>query len=248
MTRLLTLAMAAYGQPKMLRVWLTTLQTYVPHLLDQMELLIVDDHGEPPAEIPLEVQDILPCQIFRVTENIPWNQPGARNLALEQCRTPLILFVDPDMVFPAAMMDRMLEAGAKLPEGEIIRFQLQHHGGGSDGKLDGTSPNTWFCHVKDFLHAGGYDESFAGHKGWSDCCVLDVMTSLYKIHHRADLFAQFYHTSKVSDAAVTTLDRSTVHNRKIRIKRTQEARKAGSWAKWSQQTRDRIRFTWEQVL
>jgi hypothetical protein len=248
MTRLLTLAMAVYGQPKMLEVWFETLRTYSPDMLADMELLIVDDCGSPPATIPDDLVYELPCQIFRVTEDIPWNQPGARNLALEKCRTDLVLFVDPDMVFPAEMMDRMLEAGAKLPEGEIIRFQLQHHGGGSDGKLDGTSPNTWFCHVKDFLHAGGYDEDYAGHKGWSDVQLLDVMTSLYKIHHRADLFAQFYHTSKVSDAAVMTLDRSTVHNRKIRIKRTQAARKARSWAKWSQQPRDRIRFKWEQIL
>ena len=244
--RLVTLAMAVYGQPKMLEVWFETLRGYSESTLEQMELLIVDDYGSPPAEIPANIHDLLPAQLFRVTENIPWNQPGARNLALQECRTPLILFVDPDMIFPATMMARLLEAGVTLPEGEVIRFMLKHK---SSGVLDGSSPNTWFLHVKDFDHVGGYDEDYAGNKGWSDVQLLDVIRTVFKVHHRKDLFADFYSSEDVPDAMVTSLDRSHVVNRKIRVRKVAWARRRGGWKEFVRiGGRPRIRFTWEQVL
>jgi hypothetical protein len=245
MKALVTLAMAVYGQPKMLEVWFDTLRSYQPELLEQMELLIVDDCGDPPAEIPDDITQLLKCRLFRVTDNIPWNQPGARNLALEQCRTPLILFVDPDMVFPADMMRRMMEAGYKLAKGEVIRFMLKHRKG---GKVDGSSPNTWFLHVQDFLAIGGYDEDFCGNKGWSDVQLLDVMKTYYKTHHRDDLHADFYNVDEVKDAMVTTLDRSHKANRHLRIRKTQWARRRGGWKAFVKRNRTRLRFTWERKL
>jgi hypothetical protein len=238
--------MATYGQPKMLEVWFETLRSYSPETLAQMEILIVDDCGTPPAAIPDDLVYELPCQIFRVTEDIPWNQGGARNLALEQCRTPLILFVDPDMVFPAAMMEHLLKAGSTLPEGEVIRFMLKHK---DSGVLDGSSPNTWFLHVSDFLKIGGYDEDYAGNKGWSDVQLLDVMRTIFKVHHRKDLFADFYSIKDVSDAAVMSLDRSHVVNRKLRVRKVNWARRRGGWRAFVKiGGRPRIRFKWEQIL
>lgn len=245
MKALVTLAMAVYGQPKMLEVWFDALRTYPPEVLLWMELLIVDDCGDPPVEIPDDITQLLKCRLFRVTEDIPWNQPGARNLALDHCRTPLVLFVDPDMVFPAGMMRKMLEAGQSLAEGEVIRFMLRHLKG---NKLDGSSPNTWFLHVKNFLAVGGYDEDFCGNKGWSDVQLLDVMTTYYKIHHRKDLFADFYSTDEIVDAMVTTLVRSHVANRKLRVRKVDWARRKGGWKHLVKAKRSRIRFTWERKL
>ena len=246
--RLVTLAMAVYGQPKMLNVWLETLRSYPEEVLDQLELIVVDDCGSPPAEIPMDIQDLLPVQVFRVTEDIPWNQPGARNLAMDHVRTPIVLFVDPDMVFPAEMMALNLEAAHDLPEGRIIRFSLQHRSGPGKGSIDTTSPNTWFCHVSDFLLVHGYDEDYCGHKGWSDVQLLDIMTSAFKISHTKKLYAQFYSDTEVSDAMVSSLDRNTKHNRYMRLGKHRKAALCGGWVKFSQRLGNRIRFKWEQVL
>ena len=245
MTNLVTLAMATYGQPQMLDVWFETLRTYPQVLLKQMELLIVDDCGDPPVEIPDDITQLLKCRLYRATENIPWNQPGARNLALDMTKTKLILFVDPDMVFPSEMMNRMLLAGLKLPAGEVIRFILKHR---KTGKLDRSSPNTWFCHVADFLAINGYDEDFCGNKGWSDVQLLDVMKTYYRIHHRADLVAEFYDVGEIPDAMVTTLERSHGPNRKKRIRKVEWARRNGGWRAFVKADKPRIRFTWERVL
>jgi hypothetical protein len=119
----------------------------------------------------------------------------------------------------------------------------------NNGKLDGSSPNTWFLHVKDFEFVGGYDEDYAGNKGWSDVQLLDVMRTMFKVHHRKDLFADFYSTEDVSDAAVSGLDRSTVHNRRIRLKKVAWARRRGGWRAFVKAgARPRIRFPWEQIL
>lgn len=250
-TRLVTLAMAVYGQPQMLGVWFDTLRTYTKGMLIDLELLIVDDCGDPPAEIPADIQAMLPCKLFRVLEDIPWNQPGARNLAIEHADTRLILFVDPDMVFPAAMMDLMLADGGKLELGHVIRFQLRHRVGHAKGHIDASSPNTWFLHVVDFKSIGGYDEDYSGHKGWSDVQLLDIMRSAYKVRHRSDLFAEFYNESEIPDAMVKSLDRNVKHNRYMRLGKVRQANLTGGWLKYAQQVvckRPSLRFKWEQVL
>lgn len=250
-TRLVTLAMAAYGQPLMLEVWFDTLRSYPYVVLSQMELIIVDDCGEPAVEIPEDIQALLPCQLFRVTKDIPWNQPGARNLALEHARTRLILFVDPDMVFPAGMMNKMLLAGLELEEHRVIRFQLRHRLGLFKGHIDASSPNTWFLHVEDFRRIGGYDEDYSGHKGWSDVQLLDIMRTVYKVRHDPALYAEFYAAEEIPDAMVSTLDRNTKHNKYQRLGKVRQANLTGGWGKFARDVvckRPRLRFTWERVL
>lgn len=245
--RLVTLAMAVYGQPKMLDVWFKTLRSYPKDLWDQMELIIVDDCGTPPAMIPKDIQNMLPCRLFRVLEDIHWNQPGARNLALEHMTTKMVLFVDPDMIFPMAMMRKMLEVGAALGPRRIIRFSLKHRTGTKSDIIDMSSPNTWFMQVADFKAIKGYDEDFSGHKGWSDVQLLDVMRSAYRVHHSADLYADFYGVNEVEDAAVVGLDRSTVHNKKLRVYNTRVSKQMGGWVKFSKRPVPKLRFKWEEV-
>jgi hypothetical protein len=243
--------MAAYGQPLMLEVWFETIRSYPFAVLSKMELVIVDDCGEPPVEIPEDIQAMLPCQLFRVTKDIPWNQPGARNLALEHARTKLILFVDPDMVFPAGMMNKMLLAGLALEEHRVIRFQLRHRLGHAKGHIDSSSPNTWFLHVADFKRVGGYDEDYCGHKGWSDVQLLDIMKTVFKVRHDPTLFAEFYSRKEVDDADVQSLDRDVKHNKYIRLGKVRQANLTGGWGKYARDVvckRPSLRFPWERVL
>lgn len=248
MNRLVTIAMAVYGQPLMLEVWFDQLRKYPPSLLEHLELVIVDDHGDPPAEIPEDVQRLLPCQLFRVLDDIHWNQPGARNLALEHIRTDLVLFVDPDMLFGVEMMKKMLDDAWELPRGRVIRFCLRHREGPSKGQIDTSSPNTWFMHVADLTRIGGYDEDFCGAKGWSDVQLLDVVRSVYRVRHDTSLFAEFYGTGEISDAAVEKLDRSTVRNKKIRLRNIRVAKQMGGWLKFAKRPVPKLRFRWEKVL
>ena len=219
-----TLAMAVYGQPLMLEHWFKTIRSYDIDTLRHLELLIVDDCGDPAAEIPKSIQALLPCQLFRVLKDIPWNQPGARNLAAEHVQTPIVLFVDPDMVFSPQMMRKLLVQTQLLPRGEVLRFGLKHT---LNGRVDMTSPNTWCLHVADFLGVNGYDEDFSGHKGWSDVQLLDVMTKAFRIHHDKTILADFYSIDEIPDASIQHLSRNQVHNREMRIRKKLKATQMG---------------------
>lgn len=225
-----------------------TIIRYPKEVRDRLTVVIVDDCGTPPMDY--EKFTLLPqfckaAKLFRVTQDIPWNQPGARNLGMQHSSGHCLL-IDPDMVFDGSMIERMIEAAKKLPRRHVVKWGLRHV---NSGKIDMTSPNTWLIHRDDFFEVGGYDEDFAGHKGWSDVQFLDIMRACYKIENRPDLFANFHSTDSVADAMVTSLDRSTSTNKKKRLKKVAQARAAGGWARWAKTRKDvpRLRFPWTQL-
>lgn len=245
---MLTICMAIYGQPKMLAHQLATMEDYPQSVRDNLNLIIVDDHGDPEVtkwDVMHFDSAVNSAQLFRVDSNIPWNQMGARNLAMEHAKG-WCLMIDPDMVFSAGIMTRMLEAQEILQRGQVLKYGLKHK---KSGKLDMSSPNTYMIHRDDFFRVGGYDEDFAGNKGWSDVQLLDVLTSCYKLQKRPDLHAEFYGPSDISDAMVTSLDRNTRVNRAKRIRKVSYVRKSGGWARYAQlrAIAPRLRFKWHKV-
>lgn len=243
----LTIVMAVYGQPLMFREQALAICFYPKSVRERLKVVVVDDCGTPPVseKVIANIDSATAgAKLFRVTQDIPWNQMGARNLGMHHSQG-WCLMIDPDMVFDGPMMARMIQAAEKMQRGQVGKWALKHT---SSGVLDTSSPNTWLVHRDDFFDVGGYDEDFAGHKGWSDVQLLDVLRSCYKLQHRPDLFAHFHSIKDVPDAMVTSLDRSTSVNKRKRIKKVEQARKAGGWARWARARKDvpRLRFTWEQ--
>lgn len=244
----LTIIMAIYGQPQMLTEQITTIRSYSFNLRSRLNLVIVDDCGTPPVDPDHAAFLHTLCnsvKLFRIEKDIPWNQMGARNLGMQHS-SGWCLMIDPDMVFDADIMARMVQAAEKMQRGQVAKYGLKHK---SSGKLDMSSPNTYLIHRDDFFAVGGYDESYAGHKGWSDVELLDVLRSCYKLQMRPDLFANFYSQKDIADAAVTTLDRSTKHNRKLRLKNVAKAKAAGGWARYAKirASLPRCQFPWKQL-
>lgn len=244
----LTIVMAVYGQPLMLSKQIDTIVRYSDAAMKRISLVVVDDCGNPPVDVE-EIRSAEVCgvksKLFRVTQDIPWNQMGARNLGMQHSSGHCLL-IDPDMVFDGSMIERMIAAAKKLARGHVIKWGLRHV---NSGKLDMTSPNTWLIHRDDFFAVGGYDEDFAGNKGWSDVQFLDLMRACFKIENRPDLFANFHGTDSVPDAMVKSLNRSTAANKKKRLKKVAQARAAGGWARWAKTRKDvpRLRFPWTQL-
>ena len=244
----LTMVFSVYGQPRMLDKQIATMFDYSPEVCRHLSVVIVDDCGDPPVDADClhRLSLLKSVKLLRVTKDIPWNQHGCRNLAMEHAQGWCLL-MDPDFVFDGDTLRRLMQCAEKLTRGRVAKYGLTHK---SNGKLDMTSPNTWLMHRDDFFAIGGCDEDFSGHKGWADVQLLDLIRACYKIEMRPDLSASFYGPKDIEDAMVSKLDRSTAANKKKRVKKVGQARAAGGWARWAK-TRvnlPRIRFPWTMVF
>lgn len=240
---MLTFVMAVYGQPLMLAKWFETLRTYPEKVSKHIRLVIVDDHGDPPATIPEDVRGIFRGRLYRVDDNIPWNQMGARNLGVQQAETDWVLLLDPDMVVEPEVARRLVDLASKLGAGNVVKLMLRY----TDGVYDATSPNVYLIHKDDFERAGGYDEDYAGHKGWSDVQFLHTLKGLRMRFLKPKRFwVRYYRRQDIEDATVHTLDRSVKHNRAIHIRKMAIAKR--NWAKWVMTKGENIRFKWSRVL
>jgi hypothetical protein len=237
--------MAVYGQPLMLEKWWETIRGYDDEVLDQTRLVIVDDHGDPPAAIPDDIRAMLGCQLLRVRRQIEWNQMGARNLGVKEAQTPWVLMMDPDMVLEPTVAKRLVNFLPKLRQGSLVKLLLRY----TNDVLDNSSPNVYLIHKSDFLKVGGYDEDYAGHKGWSDVQFLHTLTGFKMAFlKKPDLWVRYYRPRDIEDATVKTLDRSVAFNRRIHILKMGSVSKVG-WAKWAAANRQKlVRFPWEKVL
>lgn len=241
----LSFVMAVYGQPLMLKKWWETLCSYDDDVLDRLHLVIVDDHGDPPVEIPPDIQARLRCQLFRVTKQIEWNQMGARNLGMAMLETDWALMMDPDMVVEPKIAKRFLALIPKLRQGNLVKPLLRY----TNDVPDNSSPNVYLLHKNDFVRAGGYDEDYAGHKGWSDVQFLHTLQGVkIKFLKPEGLWVRYYRPRDIADATVNTLNRTVAHNRGLHIQKMGWARKIG-WAKWAAANKQKlIRFPWERVI
>lgn len=241
---MLTIVMAVYGQPLMLEKWWETLRSYDDEVLDKVHLIIVDDHGDPPVEIPDDVMGLLNCRLYRVMDDIPWNQMGARNLGMAECSTEWALMLDPDMVVEPIIAKHFLQVTSDIPKGSVCLVRLRH----PNGAFDTHSPNIYLIRKSDFDRVGGYDEDYRGHKGWSDVQFLHTLEGFkmkfVKLH---EIWARFYGTKDISDAAVMTLDRDHKHNKVIHVRKMRDAQRVGM-TRWVKSRKGgNIRFRWARV-
>lgn len=240
---MLTFVMAAYEQPLMLNKWWETLRTYPEKVSKRIHLVIVDDHGDPPAAIPDDVRERFRSRLFRVLDDIPWNQMGCRNLGVQEAETDWVLMMDPDMVVEPEIAARLLVWVAKLKLGQVVKMLLRY----TDGVLDSSSPNCYLIHKEDFNRAGGYDEDYAGHKGWSDVQFMHTLKGLKMRFLKAkDVWVRYYRPRDIADATVNTLNRSVQHNRALHIRKMGIAKR--NWKRWVKTKGKNIRFKWSRVL
>lgn len=241
----LTLVMAVFGQPKMLATQFAEIRGYPTDVLDQLTVIIVDDHGNPPvAKREVEALDVgvKDAQLYRIVDDIPWNQMGARNLGMHKAHDWCVM-LDPDMVIPASQIRGFLKAAANGRRGVVTRFALKHH----NGAIDMSSPNTYLIHRDDFFAVGGYDEDYRGNKGWSDVQLLAIFGAHFKMKRRPDLWVDYYSTDQIEDAMVRSLDRSVGVNKQLHLRKVAQARHSGGWVKWvNKQKRPNLRFRWGQ--
>jgi len=241
---MLTFMMAVYGQPEMMRKWFSTLRTYDDDTLDRISLLIVDDYGDPPQNIPVDIQAMMHCSLFRVTEQIPWNQMGARNLGMKEPFADWVVMMDPDMVVEPPVAKRLLAQVKKMKQGQVLKLFLRY----TNDVSDGSSPNVYMIHKADFHRVGGYDEDYAGNKGWSDVQFMHTLRAAkFQILQYPSLWVRYYRPRDIKDATVNTLNRSVRVNKHLHLRKMAQLKNMGV-SKFVRQRKPNLRFTWKRLI
>lgn len=127
---------------------------YDPDVLDRVHFVMVDDGSPLQYEIP---PFNLNLTWLKVRQDIPWNNPGARNLGVVYAKSDKVLLTDVDHDFPADTLRHMVERGS--PGKRIYKLFRKEPG---TGKLERGHPNIFFLSRARFLEHFGYDEEFCG--------------------------------------------------------------------------------------
>lgn len=240
----LAIIFACYGQPKMMRKQEETWASWPIELAKRTEILVVDDCGDPAYEVSEDLEeDICNLRIYRVDKNIPWNQMGARNLGQKEAEAPWRLMLDPDMLLTAPNLARILEMYPKFRQGTHYKPKLQ------PCKQPYGSPNLYIVHEHDFWKAGGYNEDFAGAKGYSDVVLHRTLAALSRRVLLDKIWLRFVNRKEIPDADVRTLDRNLRVNG-VKFRRAVNfAGKNGKngWKLYSLGVKNHVRFPWHRV-
>lgn len=200
----ITLVMAYYMNPGMLRVQYDHTRSLPARIRDQVGVVVVDD-GSP--ESPAWVEDIgVPLQVFRIDVDNRWGQDAARNIGVHYAENSWILMTDIDHLVPKKTWQKLIEGTWK--ETEVCSFsrvsapemaRYKHH------------PNTWFINRKLFDQVGGYDERYVGYYGTDG----EFRNRLLKVATEQRLKEHIvrYPRTIISDASTTTYLRKQPEDR-----------------------------------
>ncbi len=205
----ITLCMAYYENPAMLRHQLERLNALPQSLLDHVRLILVDD-GSPksPAEPVIKSMPVpnFPLALYRMDVDVRWNQDACRNLAASEAETRWLLLTDMDHLVPAATWNRIITGN--LSWKEVYLFQRKT---GAKLSQRNPHPNTWLISADRYEAAGGYDERLAGWYGTDGDFKRRVMRIATLV-----MLPEFIHEvtpDMVADCRTTAYDRKTPDDR-----------------------------------
>lgn len=173
--------------------------SYDKKVLDKIHFVFVDDHSEVPVKISEDVT--LNYTLLRITDDITWNQSGARNLGVKYAKSKKIILTDLDIIFPENLLSRLLYFHP--PNNSIFKFHTV-----SGLKQTEAHFNVFFMNKDVFNKTRGVDEEFGGHYGYEDVFFYFLNKAL------GVKFYLFRHSNIVHKEHKEKVD--TQHNKLIR--------------------------------
>lgn len=209
---MLTIVLPYYLNPSMLALQYRNWLSWPGKHRNRLRVIIVDDGSpeSPAANVP-RPYGLPEVQIYRVAEDRPWWQNGAKNIGAHVAGEGWMLLTDMDHVLTAdaaAALFRAMDKG-NLDEGTAYMLdRVEADTGlptlGRDGQPK-PHPNSFIMTREMYWRAGGYDERTAGHYG-TDRIFRE---HLYSIAQRCHLTIPLtrYWRDLVPDASTTSLPR-----------------------------------------
>lgn len=156
----LSLVMPYYRNPRMLvRQMMVWHDEWSNDLRNQIEIILVDD-GSPDETAEEVIREMwggesgLPLSLYRVLEDRPWHQHGARNLGAHVATSDWLLMTDMDHVVPASTLAEVLRLLPAAGKREVMTF----------GRVDAPETLTWKAdHWTEFKRTVREDGSLKPH-------------------------------------------------------------------------------------
>lgn len=154
----ISLVLPYYDNPGMLAAQCAALQALPIMVKQYLELVVVDD-GSP--RWPAHSYKIgMPMQVFRIEEDIRWNQDAARNLGALYATGDWLLLTDMDHMVAPRSWEHLIEH-----EWEVDRVMTFGRVSAPNMTAYHPHPNSWLMRREMFERIGGYDERLAGYYG-----------------------------------------------------------------------------------
>ncbi len=207
-------------------------ESYNPSLLSKVEFIFVDDCS--PFSIKIDSKK-LNFTIARVTDDIAWNQGGARNLGVSLSKSTKMILTDLDHIFPETLLEYLIKK--KTPK-NIYRIRRERA-----GKAIHSGANIFFCSKPTFYKSMGVDEEFCGHYGYEDVHFAKMQEALgTKFRKIRKLKVQLFEHKEDKNISHHFLNRDTSHNKEILDKKLKHINSSNPLAGHS---RIHINFKWE---
>jgi hypothetical protein len=231
---MITLVYAYFENGSMLDRHLVEWNQYVNK--DHYRAIIVDDCSkrDPAIDHLKDKEHPFPIELFRINTDIPWNQDGARNLAMTHARG-WCLITDMDHMLSKESAQQLLEM-----ELDINQTYRPARIKAKSGDTHHSHPNSYIIHRDNYWKIGGYDESYQGYYGTDGIFVRQVkkITGLTSIAVSLTLFSR----SDIEDAATVDYGR---HGSEYHISKNPTLMKR---KKQKFNPIPPLNFEWEQLL
>ena len=231
---MITLVYAYFENAKMLERHLEEWQQY--NNKDQYRAVIVDDCSKrnPAYFYVKDIQQPFPIELYRINTDIPWNQDGARNLAMTHTQG-WCLITDMDHLLSKESAGQLLELPLDIsqtyrPARIKAKLRDTHH----------PHPNSYLMHRENYWKIGGYDESYRGYYGTDGIFGRQVkkLTGITNIEIPLTLFGR----TDIDDAATDDYGR---HGSEYHISKSPDLMKR---KKQKYDPIPPLNFKWERLL
>lgn len=227
-----------YENAGQLKRQIDILNQYSKDVHKNIEVFLIDDASPKNPALPVLISNHckIPIKLWRIQENIPWNQHGARNLGAKMAGKEGWLYVsDIDHFFEPNEMDKLLHQN--LLTTHFYTFERV--------SLPEKLPYHYHCNSilidRDiYWKAGGYDEDYCGSYG-GDGQFIKAVKQFTTRYHFTDIRNVRVPREVQPDAS--TVQWSREEYKKIYVERLAEKKRAGLM-----KAINPLRFTWERQL
>jgi len=198
------------------------------------EIIVVNDGGDPGLLADLLKQEWTTRVVYaRITEDIPWNQAGARNLGIWLSAGDVLAIEDADHIPTRQLYEEALRYLERTPTTASVKprripirlADLPKLSALKGGKLEHTGSATVIVRRDAICAAKGYDEDYAGHYGCDDTDSRERIARVGRCH--ATFSPGYFHVTDGSTIGLVKGKPKDLTNYRLRQKKRREKRGVG---------------------